>query len=106
MVLVAGAMAACAGHSHMVHGVLMTRNATDVEHCKPIGAVQTIAPYSLPGDDLEALRDKTLAVGADAVLLNTSRASTSGVAYRCKKAPAGAQSWSSDSLASNGGRGW
>jgi hypothetical protein len=70
----------------MVRGVLITRDLADVEHCKPVGAVQAIAPYSFPGEDLQVIRDKTVAVGADAVLLNTSRASTSGVAYRCKSA--------------------
>ena len=66
-------------------GVLVTRNAADVEHCKPIGAVQSVAPYALPGDDMKQIRNRTEAVGADTVLLNTSRkASTSGVAYRCR----------------------
>lgn len=65
--------------------VRVTRKAADVERCKAVGAVQTIAPYALPGDDIKQIRDKTVAVGADTVLLNTSRsASTRGVAYRCR----------------------
>jgi hypothetical protein len=65
--------------------VRVTRNAADVEHCKPIGAVQTIPPYALPGDDLIQIRAKTTAVGADTVLLNTSRVMMAGIAYRCRK---------------------
>jgi len=67
------------------HDVRVTRNAAEVEHCKPVGAVQSLPPYALPGDDMEQIRNRTIAVGADTVLLNTSRkASTSGVAYRCR----------------------
>ncbi len=65
--------------------VHITRNAADIEHCKPVGAVQTIPPYALPGDDIKEIRNRTVAVGADTVLLNASRsASTRGVAYRCR----------------------
>jgi hypothetical protein len=65
--------------------VRITRDATDVERCKHIGAVQSVPPYSTPGEDMEQLRSRTVAVGADTVLLNTSRkASVSGVAYRCR----------------------
>jgi hypothetical protein len=66
-------------------GVRITRDAADVEHCKHIGAVQSVPPYALPGDDMEQIRSRTVAVGADTVLLNTSRhAGTSGIAYRCR----------------------
>jgi hypothetical protein len=65
-------------------GVLITRNVADVEHCKALGAVQSIPPYAFPGDDLRAIRSRTAAVGADTVLLDVSRtANTSGIAYRC-----------------------
>lgn len=64
--------------------VRVTRNAADVEHCKPIGAVQTIPPYAFPGDDLQQIRSRTVAVGADTVLLNRSRESVAGIAYRCR----------------------
>jgi hypothetical protein len=77
-------MCGCASHSSVVHGVKITRNAADVEHCKHIGAVQSVPPYSLPGEDLERIRNRALEVGADTVLLNTSRKeSASGIAYRC-----------------------
>ena len=66
--------------------VRVTRNAAEVEHCRAIGAVQSLPPYALPGDDMEQIRSRTIAVGADTVLLNASRkASTSGIAYRCRK---------------------
>jgi hypothetical protein len=65
--------------------VRITRDAAVVERCKHIGAVQSVPPYSTPGEDMEQLRSRTVAVGADTVLLNTSRkASVSGVAYRCR----------------------
>lgn len=68
-----------------VDGVRITRNAADVEHCKTIGAVQSIPPYALPGDELREIRSRTIAVGADTVLLNVARsAGTHGVAYRCR----------------------
>lgn len=67
------------------HDVRVTRNAAEVEHCKAIGAVQSVPPYAFPGDDMEQIRSRTVAVGADTVLLNVSRReSTSGVAYRCR----------------------
>jgi len=67
------------------HDVRVTRNAAEVERCKHIGAVQSVPPYALPGDDMEQIRSRTIAVGADTVLINTSRkASLSGVAYRCR----------------------
>jgi collagenase-like PrtC family protease len=86
IVSLAAALAACRtaapGSSDTVK---VTRNVADVEHCKPVGAVQTIAPYALPGDDIKQIRSRTVAVGADTVLLNASRsASTKGVAYRCR----------------------
>lgn len=64
--------------------VRVTRTAADVERCKPIGAVQTISTYALPSEQLQQIREKTVAVGADTVLLNGSRVSMAGVAYRCR----------------------
>lgn len=70
------------GTSEAVH---ITRDAADVERCKPVGAVQSVPPYAFPGDDIKEIRDRTVAVGADTVLLNASRSvSTKGVAYRCR----------------------
>jgi outer membrane lipoprotein SlyB len=82
--LIAVALCGCASSSSVSHGVKVTRNAADVEHCKHIGAVQSVPPYSLPGEDMERIRNRALEVGADTVLLNTSRReAASGVAYRC-----------------------
>jgi hypothetical protein len=65
--------------------VRLTRDAAVVEHCKHIGAVQSIPPYAAPGDDLEQIRSQTVAIGADTVLLHKSRnAGTYGIAYRCR----------------------
>lgn len=83
--LIAIALCGCASKSSVVHGVRVTRNAADVERCKHIGAVQSVPPYSLPGEDLERIRDRAIEVGGDTVLLNTSRReAASGVAYRCR----------------------
>jgi hypothetical protein len=64
--------------------VRLTRKAADVENCKHIGAVQSIPPYAVPGEDLEQIRSQTVAIGADTVLLNKSKAATTGIAYRCR----------------------
>ncbi len=83
--LIATALCGCASTGSVSHGVKVTRNAADVERCKHIGAVQSVPPYSLPGEDLERIRNRALEVGADTVLLNTSRSeAASGIAYRCR----------------------
>jgi hypothetical protein len=65
--------------------VRVTRNVADVERCRPIGAVQSVPPHAVPGDDLQQIRERTIAVGADTVLLNGPRRDiTVGVAYRCR----------------------
>jgi len=79
------AVCGCAGTSSVRHGIRVTRNAADVEHCKHIGAVQSVPPYSLPGEDLERIRNRAIEVNADTVLLDGSRGeSVSGIAYRCR----------------------
>jgi hypothetical protein len=86
-ILLVSSLCGCSStHRHSVHGVLVTRNATDVEHCKHIGAVQTVPPYALPGDDMEQISSRTIAIGADTVLLDASRraVATTGIAYRCR----------------------
>ena len=45
-----------------------------MERCKHIGAVQSVPPYTLPGEDLERIRNRAVAIGADTVLLDTMRA--------------------------------
>ena len=85
VILLVAALSGCTTTASGSHEVRVTRDAADVEHCKHIGAVQSVGPYALPGDDLEQIRSRTVAIGADTVLLNTSRkASVSGIAYRCR----------------------
>ena len=85
VLLLAAALFGCATTAPGGHEVRVTRNAADVEHCKHIGAVQSVGPYAVPGDDMEQIRSRTVAIGADTVLLNASRrASVSGIAYRCR----------------------
>lgn len=95
MRIIAGIVLACsllgckAGAPPAVDGIRITRSPADVEHCKKIGAVQSIPPYAFPGDNMKEIRSRGIAVGADTVLLNVSRtATTSGVAYRCQVSPA------------------
>jgi outer membrane lipoprotein SlyB len=84
-IIVAIALCGCASSGSVSHGVRVTRNAADVERCKHIGAVQSVPPYSLPGEDLERIRNRAVAIGADTVLLNTMRGeSRSGIAYLCR----------------------
>jgi hypothetical protein len=79
------ALCGCAGSRSIKHGVRVTRNAADVEHCKHIGAVQSVPPYTMPGEDLERIRNRAIEVGADTVLLDgTRRESVSGIAFRCR----------------------
>lgn len=85
-IIVAIALSGCASSGSVSHGVRLTRNAADVEHCKHIGAVQSVPPYSLPGEDLERIRNRAVAIGADTVLLDTQRGEArSGIGYRCVK---------------------
>jgi len=85
VLLLVAALFGCANTARGGHEVRVTRNAADVEHCKHIGAVQSVGPYAVPGDDMEQLRSRTVAIGADTVLLNASRrTSASGIAYRCR----------------------
>ncbi len=85
VILLVSSLCACSSTSRSSGGVRLTRNVADVEHCKHIGTVQSVPPYSLPGEDLEQIRTRTIAVGADTVLLDASRkAATTGVAYRCR----------------------
>lgn len=85
VILFAALLLGCTTTAPAGRDVRLTRDVADVEHCKHIGAVQTIPPYAVPGDDLEQLRSQTVAIGADTVLLQKSRkASTSGIAYRCR----------------------
>jgi hypothetical protein len=84
-ILLVASLLGCTTAASGGHDVRVTREAADVEHCKHIGAVQSVPPYALPGDNLEQIRIRTVAIGADTVLLNGARkASTSGVAYRCR----------------------
>jgi hypothetical protein len=85
VILLVNSLCACSSTSGSSQGVRITRDVADVEHCKHIGAVQSVPPYALPGEDLEEIRARTIAIGADTVLLDTSRkAATSGIAYRCR----------------------
>ena len=84
-IIVAIALCSCASSGSVSHGVRVTRNAADVERCKHIGAVQSVPPYSLPGEDMERIRNRAVAIGADTVLLDTLRGeAASGIAYRCR----------------------
>jgi hypothetical protein len=84
-ILVMAALFGCTTTAPIVDGVRVTHDATDVERCKHIGAVQSVPPYANPGDDMEQIRSRTIAIGADTVLLNQPRkASVSGIAYRCR----------------------
>lgn len=78
--LLVASLAGCAAPSP----VRLTHSPTDIEHCKQIGAVQTLGPYAMPGDDVKQIRERTIAVGADTVLVSdTRRANLRGIAYRC-----------------------
>ena len=78
------ALAGCTTLAPGAKDVYITRNAVEVQQCKALGSVQSVPPYVLPNDDLKQLRNQTIAVGADTVLITGPRlVSTAGVAYRC-----------------------
>ena len=85
VILLAAVLFGCTTNPSNGSDVRLTHDAADVARCKHIGAVQSVGPYAVPGDDLEQIRSQTFAMGADTVLLDKSRkASTSGIAYRCR----------------------
>lgn len=84
-ILLAAVLLGCSTNPSNGSNVRLTHNAADVANCKHIGAVQSVPPYAVAGEDLEQIRSQTFAIGADTVLLNKSRrSSTSGIAYRCR----------------------
>lgn len=84
-ILLAAVLVGCTTNPSKGNDVKLTHDAADVAQCKHIGAVQSVPPYAVPGEDLEQIRSQTFAMGADTVLLNKSRkTSTKGIAYRCR----------------------
>ena len=84
-ILLVAAVAGCTTLAPGAKDVRITRNTADVESCKALGPVQSVPPYILPGDDLKQVRNQSIAVGADTILLTGPRIiSTAGVAYRCR----------------------
>jgi hypothetical protein len=78
-------LSACTTMAPGAKGFAITRSTAEVEHCKPLGAVQSVPPYVIPGDDLKQLRNRSVPLGADTILLTSPRfVSTAGIAYRCK----------------------
>lgn len=82
------ALAALVGCTTLAPGareVTITRDTGQVANCKALGSVNSIPPYMLPGDDLKQLKNKSIGVGADTVLITSPRlVSTAGIAYRCR----------------------
>ncbi len=73
--------------------IVMTRKPADVEHCSPLGSVQS-APGEFPGNDIRELRNQAVGAGADTVLITSSVFSnngTGGLAYRCNAVTASEQ---------------
>lgn len=65
--------------------VTITRDTGQVANCKALGSVNSIPPYILPNDDLKQLKNKSIGMGADTVLITSPRLiSTAGMAYRCR----------------------
>ena len=72
--------------------IVLTRKSADVEHCMVLGNVQSSGQTSIPGDDLNELRNQATGMGADTVLvtspaLNELNSTSNGVAYECKPPP-------------------
>jgi len=80
--LLVGCMTMAPGASDVV----VTHETTYVTNCKALGAIHSIPPNILPGDDLKQLRNDSVALGGDTVLITGPRLfSTPGIAYRCRR---------------------
>lgn len=79
------ALSACTTVAPQANDVRVTRETADVASCHPVGSVRSVPPYILPGDDFKQLRNQSISLGADTILVTSPRlVMTSGVAYRCK----------------------
>jgi hypothetical protein len=65
--------------------IVLTRKPDDVKQCAPLGSVQSTGAASIPGDDLNELRNQAVGAGADTILLTTPllASAAGGLAYRC-----------------------
>jgi hypothetical protein len=79
------ALTACTTLAPGAADVTVTRDAATVTTCKALGSVHSVPPYILPNDDLKQIKNRSIGMGADTVLITGPRLiSTAGVAYRCK----------------------
>ena len=65
--------------------IIVTRNASDVEGCKPVGNVEAHPPYYSRNDDLRQLRNQALPMGATAIFITHRVSKATGIAYRCEE---------------------
>ena len=80
-----GSLVGCTTLAPGAGDVTVTRDTSKVAQCKALGSVNSVPPYALPGDDLKQIKNQSVGMGADTVLLTGPRlVSTAGVAYRCK----------------------
>lgn len=85
--LTATFLASCTTLAPGASEIIVTRKPADVEHCSPLGSVQSAA-QGVPGDDIRELRNQAVGAGADTILITSSilsNSGTSGLAYRCKQ---------------------
>lgn len=76
--------AACTTLAPHAEDIRVTSEANDVKSCAAVGSVRSVPPYVMPGDDLKQLRNQSLALGADTLLVDSRVVFSSGAAYRCK----------------------
>ncbi len=76
---------ACTTLAPTAQTVSTTRDAMVVTNCKAVGNVASIPPYILPGDDLKQIKNQTVGLGGNTVLITGPRlVSTQGIAYSCQ----------------------
>jgi hypothetical protein len=80
-VLVAG----CASHAAGAHKVIVTKSATDLSGCVVLGRVAGQAPYDGQNDAIDQMRDQTIGLGGNVLLVTSELFTKTGVAYRCGK---------------------
>lgn len=61
--------------------VKITRAASDVESCKPVGNIDHVQPYAAE----QQMQNQAISLGGNVVFDTTIGESTRGVIYRCTK---------------------
>lgn len=82
------ALIAVAGSAAAAEPVTVTRNIRDVQNCQTLGEIKSSWGHWGLTTGERQLKEKAAALGADTVLITSSKATdwlSAGIAYRCAK---------------------